>query len=106
MSYLRRLSAVFRTDDSFQDLNAHALYLKNKADMLALHERHVILLLDEIHVSQACAYKCGRVVDMACKAVENEASTVQTFMITSLLRGNKDVAAMIPVKTLNASYLA
>ena len=43
VSYLKRLSAVFRTDDSCQDLSAHTVYLKNKADMLALHERHVIL---------------------------------------------------------------
>ena len=30
---------------------------------------------------------------------------MQTFMICSLLSTNKDIATMIPVKKLNASYL-
>ena len=82
-SYLRRLSSGFRTDDSFQDLSAHAGYLKNKAGRLALHERRVILLLGEIHVNQACTYKGCKVVGTAINAVENEVSRIKTFMIRS-----------------------
>jgi hypothetical protein len=106
MSYLKRLSAVFKTDDSCnQELSAHYVYLKNKAELLQLHERHVILLLDEIHVNQKSVYKGGSIVGMASNAIDTEASTVQTFMLCSLLSSNKDVAAMIAVKNLNTVYL-
>jgi CO/xanthine dehydrogenase Mo-binding subunit len=46
------------------------------------------------------SYKGGRIVGMASNAVGSEASTVQAFMMCSLLSSNKDVAAMVPVKNL------
>jgi hypothetical protein len=96
LSYLKRLPAAFTTNDgSGQDCEAHTVYLRNKATLLPLHERHVILLLDEIHVNQKTAYRGGVVCGMAVNSVEATASTVQSFMICSLLSSNKDVAANV-----------
>jgi hypothetical protein len=108
--YLKKLSAVFAVqgddnDLSSSDLNSHIAYLKMKADLLPLHEKHVILLLDEIHCKPKSTYKSGKISGMASNNVNVEASTVQTFMFCSLLSSNKDVAALVPVKNLNAQYL-
>lgn len=106
ISYLRRLSAVFAADKSCSDeVSAYSVYLKSKADLLQMHERQVILMLDEIHVNRRSSYKGGRIVGMASNAVGSEASTVQAFMMCSLLSSNKDVAAMVPVTNLTATYL-
>jgi len=69
------------------------------------HERHVILLLDEIYVKSKATYKGGSVTGMASNVPSEQASTVQTFLAFSLLSANKDVAAMVPVKNLTAEYL-
>ena len=88
------------------DLNkdGHVAYLKDKANLLQQHERHVILLLDEIHVNPKTTYKGGCLVGMASNSPD-EATTVQAFMICSLLSSNKDVAALVPVKSMTAAYL-
>jgi len=62
-------------------------------------------MLDKIHVNQKTTYKGGSLVGMACNVPEEEATTVHTFMICSVLSGNKDVASMVPVVRLNVSYL-
>ena len=63
------------------------------------YERHVMLLLDEIYVEPKATYKCGSVTGMASYVPSEQASTVQTFVVCSLLSTNKDVAVMVPVKT-------
>ena len=42
---------------------------------------------------------------MASNTPSEQANTVQTFMMCSLLSAKKDVAAMVPVKNLTANYL-
>ena len=46
--------------------------------MLALHEWHVKLLLDEIHGNQKFTYIGSKEVSLARNAVDSAASTVQT----------------------------
>ena len=103
LSYLRRQSAVFSIGSS-QD-STHAIYLKNKADLLKFEERYIVVMLDEIHCNPKQVYKGGSLVGTAINKPNEEATTVQTFMLCSLLSHNKDVAGMIPVKSLTAKYL-
>ena len=49
--------------------------------------------------------KGGCIVGKASNDPLNEATTVQNFMICSLLSPNKDVAAVVPVKNLTTAYL-
>jgi hypothetical protein len=96
------LSVFTFSGDSTDD---HMTYLKEKAAHLMPHERRVILLLDEIHVNSKLSYKGGCLVGMATNNPLAEATTVQSFMICSLLSDNKDMAALIPSKSTNAAYL-
>jgi hypothetical protein len=104
VSYLKRLSSVFSLSGELND-SSHCEYLKQKAGLLQPHERHVILLLDEIYVAPKTSFKGGCLSGMAANSPLEQASTVQTFMLCSLLSPNKDVAAMVPVKNLTAAYL-
>jgi hypothetical protein len=87
------------------DDNSHAVYLKRKAELLAPHERNVILLLDEIYIDPKTSYKGGCITGLASNKTLEQATTVQVFMCCSLLSKNKDVAAMVPVKNLTSAYL-
>ena len=104
VSYIKRLSSVFSLSGGL-DESDHAQYLKHKAQLMEPHERQVILLLDEIYVEPKTTYKGGCLTGMASNTPSEQASTVQTFMMCSLLSANKDVAAMVPVKNLTAEYL-
>ena len=106
VSYVKRLSSVFSLTGGLQE-NDHFLYLKHKAQLMEPHERHVMLLLDEIYVEPKTTYmyKGGSLTGMASNIPSEQASTVQTFMLCSLLSANKDVAAMVPVKNLTTDYL-
>jgi len=104
VSYVKRLSSVFSLSGGLQESD-HFLYLKHKAQLMEPHERHVMLLLDEIYVKPKTTYKGGSLTRMASNIPSEQASTVQTFMLCSLLSANKDVAAMVPVKNLTADYL-
>ena len=104
ISYLRKLLSIFCMQVDAHD-TGHVVYLREKAKVLQEHERHVVLLLDEIHVNPKTTYKGGSLLGVACNMSNDEATTVQTFMICSVLSGNKDVAAMLPVTGLTAEYL-
>ena len=104
VSYVKRLSSVFAFSGGLYERD-HAAYLKHRALLMEPHERYVILLLDEIYVEPKATYKGGSVTGMASNVPSEQASTVQTFKVCSLLSANKDVAAMVPVKNVTAEYL-
>jgi len=74
------------------------LYLKQKCCTLKEPERVVMLMLDEIHVASQVSLKSGNIQGFASNCTLEEASTVQVFLISSLMSNNKHVAAMVPVK--------
>lgn len=104
VSYLRRLSGIFNMNITDHDSD-HIIYLREKLKVLQPHERHIVVLLDEIHVIPKISYKGGSLIGIACNSETDKATTVQAFMICSVLSGNKDMAAMLPVKGLTAEYL-
>ena len=64
-----------------------------------------MLMMDEIYVSPKVAYKGGSLHGFATNigtlSDTVEATTVQAFMISSILSKNKDVVALQPVKNLD-----
>ena len=110
ISYLRQLSSCFsQTATTLSGESSHSVYLKQKCSVLADHERHCVLMIDEIYVSPKIAYKGGRLqgfaTNMGPPSDTVEASTVQAFMLASIFSKNKDVAALEPVKNLDTSFL-
>lgn len=103
-TYLRTLSSCF-TVESGTECSEHIAYLTEKAKLLPDHERCVSLLLDEIYVTPKVSYKAGTVEGFAENCDMSEATTVQAFMMSSILSSKKDVAALIPIKNLTASFL-
>jgi hypothetical protein len=79
MSYLKRLSSVFSLSGELND-SSHLEYLRQKAALLQPHERHVILLLDEIYVAPKTSFKGGCLTGMAANSPLEQATTVQTFI--------------------------
>lgn len=86
---------------------SHLAYLKQKCSLLTEDERLCVLMLDEIYVSPKVSYKGGSLNGFA----ENDSSdlvkatTVQAFMISSVLSKHKDVAALVPVTNMDATFL-
>ena len=58
-SYLRRLATAFNIDSGLKDASVHEEYMQQKCQNMGEGERNVVLMLDEIHISQTSA---------ACKA--------------------------------------
>jgi hypothetical protein len=99
-SYLRQLSSCFsHCSKTLTDDDSHFVYLKQKCNLL--NERLCVMMLDEIYVAPKVAYKGGRLEGFAENSGSGvvQATTVQAFMISSVLSKHKDVAALQPVKT-------
>ena len=104
-SYLRKLSSVFQMKSGFTDSKCHEAYLRQRCLKMQEHERDVILMIDEIHISHQLSYKGGKFEGSATNCQVSEASTAQVFMISSVLCKQKDVVAILPVKNIDAKYL-
>src|SRR6218665_1925937 len=102
--YLRKLSSCFTVQPGIV-CNSHITYLTKKCQLLEPHERYVTMLLDEIYVEPKVTYKAGTVKGFAANCDMTQATTVQAFMICSILSHRKDIAALVPVKNLTAPYL-
>ena len=107
-SYLRQLSSCFsHCSKTLTDDDSHFVYLKQKCSLLNENERHCVMMLDEIYVSPKVAYKGGRLEGFAENSGSDvvQATTVQAFMISSVFSKHKDVAALQPVKNMDAAFL-
>lgn len=88
--------------------NSIKKYLIEKFKLLEIYEQKVSLLLDEIYVKPAIIYKANKLQGFAknCSDIEKtSATTVQVFMISSVLSKNKDVVGLFPVRNLESNYL-
>lgn len=104
MSYLRR---ICRCDNlASAGINeAHLKYLSEKLTLLNEEEKLINILFDEIYVKPDVDYKNGKLVGMSSFNINERATTVQTFMLTSVLSKNKDVIGMFPVLNIQAENL-
>ena len=103
-SYLRKISSAYSVVSGVKE-EQHFKFLKKKCELAHPKERLVVLMLDEIYISSQISYKCGELQGLAENCDLEEASTVQVFMISSLLSDSKDVAAIVPVKNMNGAFL-
>ncbi|XP_037526412.2 uncharacterized protein LOC119403555 [Rhipicephalus sanguineus] len=74
-------------------------YVSQRLKHLQPHEHTVTLMLDEIHIKPCLDYKGGNTCGAAVNSNE-VATSVHVFMIQSLLSSFKEVAHILPVKTL------
>jgi hypothetical protein len=103
--YLRGLAAGFNMEAGIKQ-TSHAKYLEQKCKLLEEHERLVSLLLDEIYVNPKITFKAGNLDGFANNTSSMmQATTVQAFMISSLLSNNTDMAALVPVKNIDSKFL-
>ena len=72
-------------------------FLRNKGKHLDAHKKIVSLLLDEIHIKPNSSFKGGHIHDFARNSPHDATTSVQAFMISSMLSKNKAVVSVIPV---------
>ncbi|GBM55131.1 hypothetical protein AVEN_207020-1 [Araneus ventricosus] len=80
---------------SFMDSLRYPNTLKNKT---------VILQIDEMHIKPYFDYKGGNISGL-CFNSENAATSVMTFMISSILSSYKDVVHILPISKITADAL-
>lgn len=72
-------------------------------------EKCINVMLDKIYIKPTISYKGGKIEEFG-KGVDGVscgevATTVQTFMLTSIMSKNKDVVGLYPNKNLKAEHL-
>ncbi|GBM61575.1 hypothetical protein AVEN_96169-1 [Araneus ventricosus] len=72
--------------------------------MFSPHEKLICLLIDEIYVNPGLDYKGGKLLGKAENA-NQQANTIQAFMITSLFSKYKEIIALVPMKNQTADDL-
>ncbi|GBN26671.1 hypothetical protein AVEN_67963-1 [Araneus ventricosus] len=72
--------------------------------MLSPHEKLICLLIDEIYVNPGLNYKGGKLLGKAENA-NQQANTIQAFMITSLFSKYKEIVALVSMKNQTADDL-
>jgi len=102
---LQKLSAVLSFSPGLQPADhEQTQYLKFKADSLSQREKTVVLQVDEMHVMQGLQYRGGRITGTADNS-EQQADSIQAFLISSLAGSLRDIVALVPVKQLTATDL-
>ncbi|KAG8187443.1 hypothetical protein JTE90_009515 [Oedothorax gibbosus] len=104
-STLRKLTASFNTNPHYEQFSDNFLsYAKEKFNTLLSHERHVTLMVDEIHIKPFFDFKGGNVVGASYEGTA-AATSAFVFMIQSILSSYKDVVHIMPVYTITADAL-
>ncbi|GBN43797.1 hypothetical protein AVEN_164865-1 [Araneus ventricosus] len=80
------------------------MYLRKKNEVLSPHEKLICLLIDEIYVNPGLNYKGGKLPGKAENA-NQQANTIQAFMMTSLFSRYKEIVALVPMKNQTADGL-
>ncbi|KAG8180545.1 hypothetical protein JTE90_018165 [Oedothorax gibbosus] len=75
-----------------------------KSSILLSHERHVTLMVDEIHIEPFFDFKGGNVVGASYEGTA-AATSAFVFMIQSILSSYKDVVHIMNVYTITADAL-
>ncbi|GBN43079.1 hypothetical protein AVEN_259969-1 [Araneus ventricosus] len=79
-------------------------YIKRKLQFIGSANKTVILQIDEMHIKPYFDYKGGSISGL-CFNSENAATSVMTFMISSILSSYKDVVHILPISKITADAL-
>ncbi|KFM76100.1 hypothetical protein X975_20538, partial [Stegodyphus mimosarum] len=99
--HLRKILPLLKLDGSTSN-ETDSKYVKGKAKKLLEHEKLVNLLIDEVHVKKKVNYKGKTLIGFAENFEGIEATSVQSFMISSLFSDYKDIIALVPVNKMTA----
>ena len=80
-------------------------YMKAKCERLSENDRLVNLMIDEIYVKKRVSFKGGCVTGFSDNRLNEEATTIQSFMISSLFSKYKEMVALVPVCRMTADDL-
>ena len=90
---------------AIEQADSHFLhYITQKFKCLSLHEYHVFLLIDEIHLKPYFDYVGGKIV-AAAFASQQAATTSCCFIISSVFSSFKDVVHVMPCQNLESNTL-
>jgi hypothetical protein len=95
----RMSSALSLSPMSEQNDNNFMKYLRQKFTHLKPQDKKVVLMIDEIHLKPYLDYRAGNIVGMAFDS-EKLATSAHVFMISSVTSSYKDVAHVLPVRSL------
>nr|XP_042912929.1 uncharacterized protein LOC122272950 [Parasteatoda tepidariorum] len=102
---IRKITSNFPLNPSNEQASFNFLkYVEERYKYVKEHEKNVVLMLDEIHLKPYFDYKGGDIVGFAFDS-EQAATSAHTFMISSLCSNYKDVAHILPVKSITADIL-
>lgn len=104
--YLNSLKIKLGTNNTGVN-ESHIKYLTEKLKYMSGKEKFVNVMLDEIYIKPSISYKGGNIKGFSenNNSQEEVASTIQTFMLSSMTSKNKDVIGLYPVKNLKAVHL-
>ena len=103
-STVKSVCNKFLADPSIEERKSFLLYAKNIFPYLEEKEKHVILLLDEIHIQANFDYKGGNIVGAASNINEG-AKSAFVFMISSVLSKFREVVHISPTNKINHQIL-
>lgn len=101
---LKSICNSFLTDPTLEERQSFLLYAKNVYKYLKDHQKHMILLMDEIHIKPYMDYKGGNIVGTAAKSA-TLANSAFTFMISSALSDFKEVVHISPISKIDHNML-
>lgn len=104
-STVRRLTLTQNLSPAAEQHNNNFLmYIKNKFKFLSPSDKHVTLMIDEIHIKPYFDYKGGSIVGSAFNS-NDAAKSAFVFMLNSLCSKYKDVVHVMPTKSMTAANL-
>ena len=103
VSTLRRLSGIFNVTVGLENTE-QVQYLKLCSSGLDDRSRLACLQMDEIHVNPVMTFKGGSLRGQAVNS-EDQAHSVQAFMISSVFGHASEIVSLHPVKNLTAEDL-
>ncbi|KAJ3661688.1 hypothetical protein Zmor_006075 [Zophobas morio] len=104
-STIRRVCGTYFTDPrTEQNENCFLKYISAKFSTLEDTDKLITVMLDEVHLKPYMDYKGGNIVGQAYNSLD-AATSAFVFMIRSITSNYKDVAHILPVKTLHAQAL-
>nr|CAH7769842.1 unnamed protein product [Callosobruchus chinensis] len=101
---IKSICNSYLTDPTADERNTFLTYAKTIISYLKPEERHMILMIDEVHIQPYMDYKGGNIVGTAVNS-NSLATTALVFMLSSFYCGFKEVIHICPVSKIDHTVL-